>query len=154
MRRNAFITRALALVAPSRHTYGDPPHGILCAGSANVVSPKQGGITRRKVAGPLADALKVNDPALAVEVAEYVVGVVAARQQSGAGLSVAYFKRVIEQEFGIPCGAHGKVNNIVKVMCRLGLIAKLSCHQFSTQKGKGLAARYEVGSAVTDVGCE
>jgi hypothetical protein len=102
----------------------------------------------------MADALKVSDPELAVEVAEYVVGVVAARQQSGAGLSVAYFKKVIEQEFGIRCGAHGKVNCIVKVMCGLGLIRRVACHQFSTTKGKGLAARYEVGSAVVADDCK
>ena len=103
---------------------------------------------RHRITGPMADALKVNDLTLAVEVAEYIVGVVAARQQTGAGLSVAYFKKVIQQEFGIPCGAHGKVNNVVKLTCGLGLITKVACHQFSTQKGKGLAAKYEVGSAV------
>jgi hypothetical protein len=109
---------------------------------------------RRKVAGPLADALKVSDPALAVEVAEYVVGVVAARQQSGSGLSISYFKKVIQQGFGIRCGAHGKVNTIVKLMCGLGLIRKTAGHQFSTTKGKGLSARYEVGAAVAGAGCE
>ena len=123
--------------------------------SANFVSETPHPVTftdeiRRQVAEPLADALKVIDLALAVEVAEFVVGVVAARQQSGAGLSVAYFKKVIEQEFGIRCGAHGKVNTIVKVMCGLGLITKVACHQFSTTKGKGLAARYEVGPAVAE----
>jgi hypothetical protein len=109
---------------------------------------------RRRVARPMADALKVSDFVLAVEVAEYVVGVVAARQQTGAGLSVAYFKTVIEQEFGIPCGAHGKVNTVVKVMRRLELIKKVAAHQFSTTKGKGLAARYEVGPAVVAVDCK
>jgi hypothetical protein len=103
---------------------------------------------RRKVAGPLADALKVSDPALAVEVAEYVVGVVAARQESGSGLSISYFKKVIQQGFGIRCGAHGKVNKVVKVMCRLELITKVACHQFSTIKGKGLPTKYEIGPAV------
>ena len=39
----------------------------------------------------------MNDLALAVEVAEYVVSVVAAKQQFGAGLSVSNFKKVIEQ---------------------------------------------------------
>ncbi len=34
-----------------RHTYRDHAARHTCAGSANVVSPKQGGITRRKVAG-------------------------------------------------------------------------------------------------------
>jgi hypothetical protein len=109
---------------------------------------------RHRIARPMADALKVSDPELAVEVAEYVVGVVAARQQSGSGLSMAYYKKVIEQEFGIPCGAHGKVNCIVKVMCGLGLIRRVASHQFSTAKGKGLAARYEVGSAVVAVDCK
>ena len=109
---------------------------------------------RHRIAGPMADALKVSDLALAVEVTEYVVGVVAARQQSGSGLSISYFKKVIQQEFGIPCGANGKVNKVVKVMRDLGLITKVACHQFSTQKGIGLAARYEVGPAVAGVGCE
>lgn len=127
--------------------------------SANFVSetPQPVAFTdelRHRVARPMADALKVSDHALAVEVAEYVVGVVAARQQTGAGLSVAYFKKVIEQEFGIPCGAHGKVNKVMKVMCSLGLIRKTAGHQFSTTKGKGLAARYEVGPAVMGDGCE
>jgi hypothetical protein len=127
--------------------------------SANFVSetPQPVAFTdelRHRIARPMADALKVSDLALAVEVAEYVVGVVAARQQTGAGLSVAYFKKVIEQEFGIPCGAHGKVNKVMKVMCGLGLIRKTAGHQFLTTKGKGLAARYEVGPAVMGDGCE
>lgn len=101
--------------------------------------------TRSKVAFLVADSLKVSDFSLAVEVAEYVVGVVAARQSSGAGLSMRYFKKVIEQEFGIPCGANGKVNKFVKVMRDLRLITKVASHQFSTTKGKGLATKYEVG---------
>lgn len=39
------------LVASSRHTYHDHAACLTYAGSANVMSPKQGGITRRKVAG-------------------------------------------------------------------------------------------------------
>ena len=31
------------------------------------------------------------------------------------------------------------------MMRDLGLITRAACHQFSTKKGKGVAARYEVG---------
>ena len=100
---------------------------------------------RHQIAEPMAFALKVSDLKLAVEVAEYLVGIVTTRQESGSGLAVAYFKKVIEQEFGIKCGANGKVNNVLKVMCGLGLIRKVMPHQYSVWKGKGVASKYETG---------